>query len=96
MLGDIDRQHSARQWLRLRPPDLPPIHTWDVDAEDVARPPRGTTHAVHPDYDHAIERELDQYFDRYMTVRKDNQRLADDEIRDGGRGALEVHATRPA
>ena len=46
MLGDIDRQHSARQWLRLRPPDLPPIHTWDVDAEDVARPPRGTTHAV--------------------------------------------------
>lgn len=46
MLGDIDRQHSARQWLRLRPPDLPAIHTWDVDADDVARPPRGTTHAV--------------------------------------------------
>jgi formylmethanofuran dehydrogenase subunit A len=56
----------------------------------------GTTHVVHPDYDRAIERELDDYFERYMTVRKDNQRLADDEIRDGGRGALEVHATRPA
>ena len=56
----------------------------------------GTTHVVHPDYDRAIEHELDQYFERYMTVRKDNQRLADDEIRDGGRGALEVHATRPA
>lgn len=55
----------------------------------------GTTHVVHPDYDRAIEGELDQYFERYMTVRKDHQRLADDEIRDGGRGALEVHPTRP-
>lgn len=56
----------------------------------------GTTHVVHPDYDRAIERELDDYFERYMTVSKDNQRVADDEIRDGGRGALAVHATRPA
>ena len=55
----------------------------------------GTTHVVHPDYDSAIERELDDYFERYMTVRKDHQRLADDEIRDGGRGALQVHATQP-
>ncbi len=55
----------------------------------------GTTHVVHPEYDHAIEGELDDYFQRYMTVAKDNQRLADDEIRDGGRGALQVHATRP-
>lgn len=55
----------------------------------------GTTHVVHPDYDRAVEREVDEYFERYMTVRKDNQRVADDEIRDGGRGALEVHATQP-
>ena len=55
----------------------------------------GTTHVVHPDYDQAIERELDDYFERFMTVRKDHQRLADDEIRDGGRGALQVHSTRP-
>lgn len=46
MLGDVDRQHSARQWLRLRPPGLPAIHTWEVDADEIARPPRGTTHAV--------------------------------------------------
>ncbi len=55
----------------------------------------GTTHVVHPDYDRAVEREVDEYFERYMTVRKDNQRVADDEVRDGGRGALEVHATKP-
>lgn len=56
---------------------------------------QGATHAVHPAYDRAIERELDQYFERYMTVRKDSLRLADDEIRDGGRGTLVLHATRP-
>ncbi len=53
----------------------------------------GATHVVHPDYDPAIERDLDRYFDRYMTVRKDNLRLSDDEIRDDGRGELVVHPT---
>lgn len=46
MLGDVDRQQSARQWLALRPPQLPPIRGWDVDAEAIVRPPRGTTHVV--------------------------------------------------
>jgi chromosome partitioning protein len=46
MLGDVDRQQSARQWLALRPPQLPAIRGWDVDAEAIVRPPRGTTHVV--------------------------------------------------
>jgi chromosome partitioning protein len=46
MLGDVDRQQSARQWLGLRPPQLPPIRGWDVDARKIARPPKGTTHVV--------------------------------------------------
>ena len=46
MLGDVDRQQSARQWLALRPPQLPPIRSWDVAADDVVRPPKGTTHVV--------------------------------------------------
>lgn len=46
MLGDIDRQQSARQWLALRPPALPPIAGWDVVADDIVRPPKGTTHVV--------------------------------------------------
>lgn len=45
MLGDVDRQQSARQWLALRPPQLPPIRGWDIDG-DTVRPPKGTTHAV--------------------------------------------------
>lgn len=46
MLGDIDRQQSAREWLRLRPPSLPHIATWDIQADEPARPPRDTTHVV--------------------------------------------------
>lgn len=46
MLGDVDRQHSSRQWLALRPRELPAIAGWDVDADDVVRPPKGTTHVV--------------------------------------------------
>lgn len=46
MLGDIDRQHSSRQWLALRPPELAPILSWEVARDDVVRPPKGTSHVV--------------------------------------------------
>ena len=46
MLGDVDRQQSARQWLALRPPQLPPIRGWDVVDGDVLRAPKGTSHVV--------------------------------------------------
>lgn len=46
MLGDVDRQQSARQWLALRPPQLPRIQGWEVAADDIVRPPKGTTHVV--------------------------------------------------
>ncbi len=46
MLGDVDRQQSARQWLSLRPAALPSIRSWDLVHDDVVRPPRGTTHVV--------------------------------------------------
>ncbi len=46
MLGDADRQNSARHWLSIRPKALPPIQDWDMDNGLPARPPKGTTHAV--------------------------------------------------
>lgn len=46
MLGDIDRQQSARHWLALRSPLLAPISGWDIEPDLPARPPRGTTHVV--------------------------------------------------
>jgi chromosome partitioning protein len=46
MLGDVDKQQSARQWLDLRPAHLAPIRGWDVQHDDIVRPPKGTTHVV--------------------------------------------------
>jgi len=46
MLGDIDRQQSARAWLAVRPPVLPRIESWEIQDDKPARPPAGTTHAV--------------------------------------------------
>lgn len=46
MLGDIDRQQSSREWLRLRPPGLPRIETWEIEDGKPARPPAGATRAV--------------------------------------------------
>ena len=42
MLGDIDRQQSAREWLKLRPQGLPPIRSWDIAPGEPARPPKDT------------------------------------------------------
>jgi chromosome partitioning protein len=46
MLGDIDRQQSSREWLRLRSPALPFINTWQIEPDKPARPPKGSTHIV--------------------------------------------------
>jgi chromosome partitioning protein len=46
MLGDIDRQQSSREWLRLRPAAAARITGWDIEPDRPARPPAGTTHAV--------------------------------------------------
>jgi chromosome partitioning protein len=46
MLGDADRQESTRLWLRLRPPGARPITTWDINADLIVKPPKGTSHVV--------------------------------------------------
>ena len=46
MLGDADRQQSSKLWLGLRPAAAAPIQTWELGDDDIARPPKGTTHVV--------------------------------------------------
>ena len=46
MLGDVDKQQSAREWLKFRPDTVPAIHTWEIEAGKPAKLPKGTTHAV--------------------------------------------------
>ncbi|WP_035057950.1 ParA family protein [Andreprevotia chitinilytica] len=46
MLGDLDRQHSAKRWLALRPDRYPTITGWEVKDGEPAKPPKETTAAV--------------------------------------------------
>lgn len=46
MLGDTDIQQSSRNWLALRPANLPAIHPWDIVDGHIAKVPKGTTHMV--------------------------------------------------
>jgi chromosome partitioning protein len=46
MLGDADRQQSARLWLSLRPDTAPAIASWELGDDQIAKPPKGTTHVV--------------------------------------------------
>ncbi len=53
----------------------------------------GTTHVVRPEYDSSVEKDLKDYFERYMTMKVGNFKISDDEITEDGRGSLTVHPT---
>ncbi|WP_434634567.1 AAA family ATPase [Chromobacterium sp. CV08] len=42
MLGDVDRQQTALNWLARRDAALPGIAGWEVEPDQPKRPPRGT------------------------------------------------------
>ncbi len=46
MLGDVDKQQSAREWLKLRPPACAPILSWEIERGRAAKPPREASHIV--------------------------------------------------
>jgi chromosome partitioning protein len=46
MLGDVDRQQSAREWLKLRPAQCAPILSWDLERGKPAKPPKEASHIV--------------------------------------------------
>ncbi len=56
----------------------------------IVRISTGTTHAVKPDYDKGIEKELKKYFEQYQSVRMQNCRVGEEEIIDGGRGSITI------
>jgi formylmethanofuran dehydrogenase subunit A len=66
-----------------------------VENGTVVKVVQGATHVMRPAYDRAIEGPLKTYFDRYLTVRMENFKLADEEIIDGDRGSIVVQPPRP-
>ncbi len=55
---------------------------------------QGATHVVRPDFDKSIEKPLNDYFDRYLTVRMENFKLHDEEIIKGDKGAIVIQPTK--
>ncbi|MCZ6772178.1 MAG: formylmethanofuran dehydrogenase subunit A [Proteobacteria bacterium] len=92
----VYQDHENRETMFARPETVLKDGKLIVRDGRVVDEVSGATHVVHPEYDPGIETELSRYFDRFMTIKKDNVRIADDEIRDGGRGELVVHATAPS
>jgi chromosome partitioning protein len=83
MLGDVDRQQSARLWLGLRPPSARPIAAWEVQRDAIVRPPRGTTHVV-----------LDTPAGLHGARLKEVMRLADKVLVPVLPGIFDIYATR--
>jgi len=55
---------------------------------------QGATHVARPEYDKGIEKPLEDYFDRFHTVRMENFKVADEEIVKGDKGAIVVQPTK--
>jgi formylmethanofuran dehydrogenase subunit A len=52
---------------------------------------RGATHVVRPDFDRGIEKRLQDYFERYHTIRFDNFPISMDELVECGSREILVH-----
>lgn len=50
----------------------------------------GATHTVKPEFDRGIEKEIKQYFDKYLTIKMDHMKVSNDEIEGDGRGKVIV------
>jgi chromosome partitioning protein len=46
VIGDIDRQQSSHYWLGLRSSNFPPIGYWDIESDDLSKPPKDVDIAV--------------------------------------------------
>ena len=52
----------------------------------------GNVHTVKPEFDRgAVEKDLHEYFDKYLTMKLDNFIIRDEEIEDDGRSKIIVH-----
>jgi chromosome partitioning protein len=83
MLGDADRQQSSKLWLGLRPEAARPIATWDINADLIVKPPKGTTHVV-----------LDSPGGMHGWRFKDLMKLADKVIVPLQPSIFDIYATR--
>lgn len=52
----------------------------------------GLTHVTKPAFDIGVEKDLNDYFEKYHTIQLDNFKISNDEIVDSGRGKIVTHS----
>ena len=87
-------ENPDRQAMFSKPDYVFKDGTLVVKDGEVVKVTWGTTHIVKPDYDLSIEKDLNAYFDRYLTMKLGNFKISDDEITEDGRGSLTAHPLR--
>ncbi|MCP4287628.1 MAG: formylmethanofuran dehydrogenase subunit A [Gammaproteobacteria bacterium] len=65
-----------------------------VEEGRVTRPVNGATQVVRPEYDHAIEKQLSRWFERYHSIKLQNFRISDDEMAEGIGSPINIHPCR--
>tara|TARA_R110002096_G_scaffold43479_11_gene117390 strand:+ start:1243 stop:2907 length:1665 start_codon:yes stop_codon:yes gene_type:complete len=87
----VYREHANRERMFTNPDYVFKAGELVARKGRIRSVPVGTTHVSRAEYDDGIDADLDTYFERYMTMRKNRIRVSDDEIRDHGRGKLKIH-----
>lgn len=90
----VYREHANRERMFTNPDYVFKAGELVARKGRIQSVPVGTTHVARAEYDDGIDADLDTYFERYMTMRKNRIRVSDDEIRDHGRGKLKIHKAR--
>ena len=90
----VYREHANRERMFTNPDYVFKAGELVARKGRIQSVPVGTTHVSRAEYDDGIDADLDTYFERYMTMRKNRIRVSDDEIRDHGRGKLKIHKAR--
>ena len=57
---------------------------------------KGVTHTVKPEFDRAIEKPLQKYFNDYQTIAMSNFKISDDEMVECIGSATEEHPCNPS
>ena len=83
-------EHSNRELMFTKPDYVFKDGTLVVLDGKVVGTPWGTTHTIKPNYDASVEKELNNYFDRYLTMKLGNFKISDDELTEDGRGRITV------
>ena len=65
-----------------------------VEEGRITRPTRGSSNVVRPEYDRSIERYLQQWFDRYQSIKLHNFKISDLEMAEGIGSPVNIHPCR--